>query len=276
MKTTPKKQVTKAVILAAGVGSRIRPLTDTLPKSLLRVAGIPILERMIVNIQACGISEFVIVLGYLEGEIKAFVRARFPSLNVIFIFNDRYQHTNTGYSLMLTQAATEGAGFVKFDADVVFNSDILSRLMSDTADNALCIDQNIKLEAEEVKVVVDKGLRVLQASKTVDPRMALGESIGIEKISAATAALLFAELGVMMAQAAHHQAYYEAAYERLMARNVAFHAVDITGLNWVEIDTHDDFAAANRMFNHAAKPATRAQGHRHLLQDASIQGVKWS
>ncbi len=267
MQINTKLQPAKAIILAAGVGSRIRPLTDNCPKSLLKVAGVPILERMITNIMACGISEFVIVLGYLDSQIKEFVRARFPGLHVTYILNDRYEDTNTGFSLLLTRAANEGAGFIKFDADVVFTPDILSRLIADTADTALCIDRNIKLEAEEIKVVVDKDWRILKASKTVDPNIAVGESIGIEKISASTATLLFAELGAMMTRETHHQDYYEAAYERLMTLDVAFHAVDITGLDWVEIDTYDDFIEANRMFTHPVPLI--AQVHGHLLHTSA-------
>jgi choline kinase len=260
---------TKVVILAAGVGSRIRPLTDDCHKCLLAVAGTPILERMIRNIQACGLTEFVFVLGYRDDQIRTFVRDRFPDLVATFIVNDRYRHTNTGYSLMLAQSATGGAGFVKFDADVVFDPAILHRLITGKEENALCIDRNIKLDAEEVKVVVDGDLRVLRASKAIDPGTAMGESIGIEKISAAAASLLFTELDVMMADNAHHQDYYEAAYERLIARDVAFHAVDITGLNWVEIDTHEDFAVANQIdeFKHEASlTERRTTGSSAILQ----------
>jgi len=260
---------TRVVILAAGVGSRIRPLTDDRHKCLLPVAGTPILERMIRNIQACGLTEFIFVLGYRDDQVRRFVRNRFPALNATFIVNERYQDTNTGYSLMLAQAATGGAGFIKFDADVVFDPAILHRLITGKEENALCIDRNIKLDAEEVKVVVDGELRVLRASKAIDPGTAMGESIGIEKIGAAAASQLFAELDVMMTDTANHQDYYEAAYERLIARDVAFHAMDITGLNWVEIDTHEDFAAANRI--EGFKPDTSRTERRATQPGATLQ-----
>lgn len=247
MTTDPHLPPTKAIILAAGVGSRIRPLTDNSPKSLLLVAGMPILERMIRNIEACGISEFIIVLGYLENQIREFVNTTFPHLDVTFISNHRYAETNTGYSLMLALAEVEERGFVKFDADVVFDVEILRRLIASDADNVMCIDRNIHLDAEEIKVVLGDEHRVLRASKTLDPKTAAGESIGIEKIGAEAASILFAELTAMMVNRSHLQDYYEAAYERLIAKDVAFQAVDITGLNWVEIDTHDDFAAANQI-----------------------------
>ncbi|MBL4815487.1 MAG: phosphocholine cytidylyltransferase family protein [Shewanella sp.] len=241
----------KAIILAAGVGSRIRPLTDNCPKSLLKIGDKTILEMMVSHIQACGINEIVFVLGYLEHHIKDFVGQNFPDLNVHFITNEHYADTNTGYSLMLTEEAVKDSSFIKFDADVVFDIEILKNLIASEHDTCLCVDKNINLEAEEIKVIIDDKGHVIKASKEVNPNDAVGESIGIEKISSDTAQLLFAELKEMMKDKANHQDYYESGYERLIAKNVIFNVLDITGLKWTEIDTVEDFATAERIFLHS-------------------------
>lgn len=240
----------KAIILAAGVGSRIKPLTDNCPKSLLKIDGITILERMISNIQYCGISEVVFVLGYLHRQIEDFIKVKFPNLNSKFIINDKYKETNTGFSLMLTESLINGSPFIKFDADVVFDKQILKNLIESEDENSFCIDKNINLDHEEIKVILDEknGNRVLKASKTVDPKDAVGESIGIEKISSKTACLLFSELKAMMQKKLNHQEYYEGAYERLIEKNVPFYALDISGLKWTEIDTKEDFVKAEYIF----------------------------
>lgn len=238
----------KAVILAAGVGSRIKPMTDNCPKSLLKVGDYTILEMMISHIQNCGINEVVLVLGYLQEQIKDFVKTKFPDLDAYFVTNDRYAETNTGFSLMLAKDLIKGAAFVKFDADVVFDKEILEKLIECEYSNCLCIDKNINLDAEEIKVIVDDQNRVLKASKTVNPKDAVGESIGIEKIDGGTAMLLFAELRIMMEDIQYHQEYYEAAYERLIEKNVPFYAFDISGLKWTEIDTKEDFITAEKIF----------------------------
>lgn len=238
----------KAIILAAGVGSRIRPLTDNCPKTLLAVGGVTILERMLTNIQACGLDEVVVVLGYLREQVELFVRDTFPDLNVQFVINTRYDETNTGYSLMLAADLVAGSAFVKFDGDVVFDEEILRRLLAGVGENCLCIDRNMQLDSEEVKVVLSGDTRILRVSKAVAPRDAIGESIGVERISADTADRLFVELRAMMQDVDNLQEYYEGAYERLIAKDVAFHAVDITGLEWTEIDTRQDFDAAEKIF----------------------------
>ncbi len=89
---------------------------------------------------------------------------------------------------------------------------------------------------------------VLKVSKTVLPKDAIGESIGIEKIVGGTPMLLFEELKTMMEDSINHQAYCEAAYERLIEENVPFYSLDITGLNWVEIDIKEDYMTATNTF----------------------------
>lgn len=238
----------KAIILAAGIGSRIRPLTDNSPKSLLQVAGKPIITRMLENIEAAGIKDVGIVTGYMEDTVKEFVTTNFPNLNFSFKRNDVYLDTNTGYSLMLAHELVGDDSFVKFDADVVFQKEILEKLLNSSHESALCIDKNIHLEAEEVKVITDENGNVLEVEKSVDPQKANGESIGIEKIGKETAKVLFAELEALMQDKNHWKEYYEYSYTTLVGRGVPFGAVDITGLKWVEIDTHEDYARANEMF----------------------------
>ncbi|MCZ6633328.1 MAG: phosphocholine cytidylyltransferase family protein [bacterium] len=237
----------KAIILAAGVGSRIGPLTDNCPKSLLKVGGNPILGMMISHIQDCGINEIIFVLGYLQEQIKDYVKINFPDLSAYFVTNDKYAETNTGFSLMLAKELIKDSGFVKFDADVVFDKEILKKLIECEYTNCLCIDKNINLDAEEIKVIIDGQNKVIKTSKTVDPKDAAGESIGIEKIDSETAKLLFAELKIMMKDRQNHQEYYEGAYERLIEKNVPFYALDISGLKWTEIDTKEDLITAQKI-----------------------------
>ncbi len=261
-----------AVILAAGIGSRLSPLTDTCAKSLLSVGGSVILERMIRNCLSCGISQFVLVLGHRADDIKQFVNKTFRGVRVTYVINERYRETNTGYSLMLAGPAIGTSEFVKFDADVVFDVKILRQLVDSDYENVLCIDRNIALEDEEVKVITDDQMQVLEIGKDVNPKLAMGESIGIEKISAKTGPLLFAKLTEMMESNKHFQDYYEAAYAQLVLKGMGFHALDITGLNWTEIDTAQDFAVANAMFG--SPVTTISRGQQKVMDDEDAEALE--
>ena len=204
---------------------------------------------MLSHIKTCGINEVIFVLGYLQDQIKNYVKTKFPDLIVQFLTNEKYEVTNTGYSLMLTKDFVKNSTFIKFDADVVFDINILKTLIASEYDNCLCIDKNINLDAEEIKVIIKDDNRVVKASKTVNPLDAIGESIGIEKISGETAHTLFNDLELMMKDEQYHQEYYEAAYERLIEKDVPFYALDISGLRWTEIDTKEDFMLAGKIFS---------------------------
>jgi len=238
----------KAIILAAGMGTRIRPLTDNCPKSLLNINGKPILEMMLSHIQHCGITEVIFVLGYLQEQIRHYVNTNFPELDSTYVVNNDFITTNTGYSLMLALQVSKTEAFVKFDADVVFDREILERLIDSEHENCLCIDTKIQLDAEEIKVTLDDSNYVIKVNKSVPPVDAIGESIGIEKINGHTAEILLADLQENMLDAENHQEYYEAAYERLIAKAVQIFALDITGLRWTEIDTKEDFQIAEKLF----------------------------
>jgi len=238
----------KAVILAAGIGSRIRPLTDDIHKSLLKIADSTILYRMLTNIRDAGITDVIIVTGYLATMVKTFVTENFPSLRFTFVPNDKYLETNTGYSLMLTKDAVGDSDFIKFDADVVFEQAVLEKLLKYEGATALCIDTNIHLEAEEVKVTLDENGKVVKVGKTLNPHTAQGESIGIEKIGRDAGKLLFAELERLMADVRNYGEYYDDSYTTLVNEGIPFYAVDITGLKWVEVDTHEDYKNAVEIF----------------------------
>ena len=204
---------------------------------------------MVENILKVGFKDIAIVTGYLEDQIKEYTKKNFPNTKFTFIRNDNYETTNTGYSLMLTKIFAQGDNFIKFDADVVFEKRVLEKLVKSPHKSCLCIDKNIHLEAEEVKVIADPNDKVIAVGKKLDHNKASGESIGIEKLDPKAGKILFEELERLMQDEANYKEYYDDSYTTLVEKGVSFHAVDITGLKWVEIDTHQDYQKAQQLFS---------------------------
>jgi choline kinase len=265
------KRPPKAVILAAGSGSRLSRLTDsslktglksdpnTGPKCMLPVGGSMVLERMIRNCLSCGISQFVLVLGHRSDEIRRFVDKTFRGIRVTYVINDRYLDTNNGYSLMLASSAIGGAEFIKIDGDVVFDTKVLRTLVDTDLPNTLCIDPDAALAKEDRKVVVDEQGRVVEIGTSVISETVFGKPVGIDKISAVTGPLLFAELKQLMGSASVAQPHCEAAYEQLVKKGLPFHTLDITGSNWAKVDTTEGFEAAQAMFGSPIATVSRDQ-----------------
>src|SRR5437764_13179886 len=183
----------KAVILAAGCATRLRPHSDDTPKTLLQVGGVPILRRTITSLLRCGIDQFVIGTGYLEHMVREAVASWFPGLDVTYVYNQDFRTTNNAYSLWLTRPHVDGHAFMLLDGDVVFDIDVAEEMVARGPD-CLAVRSVGEIGLEEVKVMADKEDRVLAIGKHVPVRSAMGESVGIELFSGASSKRLYAAL----------------------------------------------------------------------------------
>ena len=236
----------KAVILAAGISSRLRPLTDNTPKCLLNVGEKKILELTIDNILANAINDIIIVTGYLEQQIKDFVTANYPLLKVNYIYNDVYSSTNNIYSLWLTKEAVLGNEMLLMDSDIVFDREIIKSLIDSGYENCLALKRHAVGE-EEIKVKAGADRRVLKISKEVKPAEAIGESIGIEKFGTNGLKKLFDILDRKVKNEKDVNIFYEAAFQELIDGKEDLFAVDVTNFTCMEIDTAHDLEAAGKM-----------------------------
>lgn len=230
------------IILAAGVGSRLRPLTETCPKCLLPVGSEGLLPRTLRALQAAGIAECVLVTGHLRAMVEDAVHGMRLSMPVRFVHNHDFETTNNNASLWLAGTVTGRSDILVLDSDILFDHRLLPLLLSSTAPNALLMREDGNLGREEIKVIVENG-RVLQIGKEVEESRAVGESIGIEKFSADTARTLFSTLE----RRRTINEFYEASFQEIIDGGANIAAVPTQGLPCMEIDTSDDLAAATKM-----------------------------
>lgn len=232
-----------AVILAAGISSRLRPLTNDLPKSLLLVGGTPLLQRILNSLYRNHIRECVIVTGFHKQKIEDFVKSLALPLNVEFAENPFFATTANNYSLWTAEELVRGKDILLLDADILFDHRLLPPLISSPHPNGLIIRKTNHLEAEEIKVELDDAGNVRRIGKHVDPGVATGESIGIEKFDAATSEQLFETLD----RRKDRNEFYEASFQEIIDSGVRIHAIDSAGLPCMEVDTLEDLAAADEL-----------------------------
>ncbi|MBO4601766.1 MAG: phosphocholine cytidylyltransferase family protein [Salinivirgaceae bacterium] len=230
----------KAVILAAGTASRLRPLTSNTPKCLLKVNGKTLLERTLDNFISNGITEFLIVTGYLQEMIIDFVKKNYPELNVKFLYNKDFATTNNIYSLYLAEEFACGNDFILSDSDILFSKDIITALLADKNPDVLAMNRH-ELGEEEIKIISDSERNVLEISKVCSIEKAVGESVGLEKMSAEYSAALYKELHQMIDNEGLSDVFYEKAFERLIPQGHIFKYLDTTDFFSMEIDTVEDY-----------------------------------
>lgn len=242
------------VILAAGMAKRLRPLTDTRPKCLLKVGERTLLQRTVDAMLAAGVTELVVVTGYRANMIRDFLTDRYLSpaadnapsaITIHFIDNPDYAHNNNIFSLWLTRPFTDGHDFLLMDSDILCDPAIIPAVLS-VDGSALALNRH-ELGDEEMKVVADGDGRIVEISKTCRPEDAAGESVGIEHMTADYSTALFRELQQMIEHEGLIDIFYERAFERLIPQGHTFRIVDTTNLFSIELDTPEDFDNAQRL-----------------------------
>ena len=231
------------VILAAGMAKRLRPLTDEKPKCLLEVGGKTLLQRTVNAMISAGIKEFVVVTGYRENMIREFLTARYSQYTINFIDNPDYEHNNNIFSLWLAMEKLHGTEVLLMDSDILCDSEAVRRVARKTVP-ALAMQQH-ELGEEEMKIVVDADGRITEISKTCSPRDAIGESVGIEKMTAEYTEAIYQELRKMILDEGLIDIFYERAFERLIPQGHTFEVVDTTDLFSYELDTPEDLKKAS-------------------------------
>ena len=236
-----------AVILVAGTATRLRPLTDSTPKCLLRVKGKPILGMMIENLRLSGIEHFVLVTGYLEDQIHRFIEENYPTVKVTFISNEMFASTNNIYSLWLAKDIVKSKDFLLLDGDIIFDRGIIDLLLNGRHHAALALRTIGHVGQEDIKVMTDKNGFVEEINKTMDPAEAAGESIGIELFLEDSSVKLFDELQIMIESEKKVNVWYEEAFQRIIDLGTKIAAVDAGDLKCMELDTVEDFKNAENL-----------------------------
>jgi choline kinase len=231
-----------AVIPAAGVGSRLRPLTATLPKCLLPVGGVTLLERTL-GALAGAVQRAVIVTGFRHELVRAAAASLGLPFPLLFVQNSRFEETNNNYSLWLAGQECAGEEILILDSDILFHRGILSRVLTAQHENALALRESGTTAAEDVKVCASPEGRVLRIGKEVPPASVAGESVGIERFSAEAARVLF---GVLDARKELDE-FYEASFQEIIDGGTALFTVPCGDLPCIEIDTPEDLREAERL-----------------------------
>jgi len=234
----------KTVILAAGAGSRLKPLTDHTPKCLLKVGGKCILEMTVENLLATNNSDIIIITGYLENKIREFLGKRFPQLKIAYINNSFYASTNNILSLWLAKDAVLGDDMMMMDSDIVFDKRIITKLQNSGYRNCLALKQH-DVHDEEIKVKTDPQGRVIEISKEVNLSEAAGESIGIEIFGKEALKELYFILDRKVVTEKEVNQFYEAAFQELSENDL--YIVDTTEYFCMEIDTEEDLNTAQEL-----------------------------
>jgi choline kinase len=239
------------IVLAAGAGRRLEPLTADLPKTLLEVSpDTTILDIALSNLAAAGANEVVVVTGFAAHQIDSRLgqlESR-HGVSIRTVFNAKALEWNNAYSLWLAREVfAEGA--LLCNGDTVHPRSV-ERVLLDARGPGLllAIDDRKTLADEEMKVVLDEQGTVARINKAIDPAAAAGEYIGVTLIEPEIAGKLADSLRATWER--DPGLYYEDGYQELVDRGGQVHVAPIGVVDWVEVDNHADLARAREIACH--------------------------
>ena len=232
----------KALILAAGLGTRLAPLTDSVPKCMVKVNHLTIIEKQIENLISNDIKDITVVSGYKNDVLEAFVANKYPFIK--FITNENYLNNNNMFSAYLARNYLSGESFYMMNADVFFDENIIAELSKDKYKNAIATQKGEYIE-ESMKIKYD-GDKITAISKQIEKKEAYGTTIDVYKFSKEASEAFFQKCVDYIENKNELNLWSEVAINDIF-NEINFIPCIIKG-RWVEIDNFEDLTFAKSIF----------------------------
>jgi len=246
--------ITTALLLAAGTGSRLWPLTDDAPKCLTEISGTTILDRLVDSLKSRGFKRLVVVVGYLDLSIRDALSTSIDGLTIEFIRSPKYRTTNNIYSLWMARNVIQEP-FLLFESDLVFDADLLDDMLEP---DRVAVSRMLPW-MNGTTVTLDAWQQVTRFH--IGGHAASGElkTVNIYSFSSSSWRQVARRLEQYIS-AGRVNEYYETVFAELVAEGrLTFEAAFFDNECWYEIDTLDDLYEAERLFpTHRGQPTSLA------------------
>jgi L-glutamine-phosphate cytidylyltransferase len=239
--------IVRVIILAAGQGKRLLPLTAEVPKALLDIGGKTLIERQIEAFAENGLKDFVVVTGYAADKMEAAL-ARIGSrlaVSIVSMFNPFYAVADNLASCWLARSFMD-RDFIQVNGDNVFRGDLVARLLQPAPQSiAVAINRKDSFDADDMKVMLD-GERLTEVGKTLPVDTVDAEAIGFYVFRGDGPKQYVSELELAMRDPHGLKRWFPSAVGSL-AKKFPVGVIDATGLRWSEVDFPIDLQQARQL-----------------------------
>jgi choline kinase len=239
----PSRPIAKAVILSAGKGSRLLPLTAERPKCLIELSGKSLLEWQLDALREAGIAEIVVVTGFRDDLVDSVAGRR---EGVRTLFNPFYHVADNLGSVWMARAEF-AADTLLLNGDTLVSPALLERVLrADTGAIAVTVDEKDDYDADDMKVLRD-GDRLLRIGKALEPGAYNAESIGLLAFRREGPRRFADQVEAMMRQPDGTRRWYLRAIDALAKAGADVRTVSIRGEEWQEVDFPEDVEKARAL-----------------------------
>jgi histidinol-phosphate/aromatic aminotransferase/cobyric acid decarboxylase-like protein/choline kinase len=255
----------KAIILTAGYGNRMRPLTDNTHKTLLTIAGETIIGRILDGLCDNNITDFVIVTGYRHEELMNYCSSHYPSCSIQYVYNERFRETNNIFSMALAFEQIEiDSDIILIESDLIYEPAVIKQLLDSPYANVALVDRwasgmdgtVVKVEKNIITSVIPPHLQ--DAKFDFSDKF---KTLNIYKFSKDFCNCVFKKLLTYYAKTINDNCYYELILGILIyMQQETIHAEILEGAKWAEVDDPNDLHVAEFVFDHKRRAAILEEG----------------
>lgn len=251
----------RAIILSAGQGSRLLPLTADRPKCLIEFSGRTLLDWQIDALAANGIREIVVVVGFQAAKVEEHLAARRDAdLNISTLFNPFFQVADNLGSVWLTRPLMQEGDFLILNGDTLVTPELVAEVLAEAREGInVTIDVKPTYDSDDMKVVKNAEGRLLAIGKTLPLDQVNAESIGFLVFKGWGAQCFADTVDAVMHTAEGVKSWYLRVIGRI-AESIQVNTVSIEGHSWGEVDFPADVARAQALtsvWQHGAEPERR-------------------
>lgn len=229
----------KAILISAGKGERLYPLTKNTPKSLLEVGnGFTLLETQLHSLSENSIKDIVIITGFKAEQIEAKIKDYQKNLNITTVFNPFFDISNNLLSVWMARHHMN-SDFISINGDDLFSPEVIANLLKSSHDVTMVIDEKKEYDDDDMKVIHKNG-EIVEVSKKIDPSKANGESIGIIKFSNKGPKIFTDMLEAMVRDPQNRNLFYLQAIQNIIDKGFKVHYSICKETDWAELDFHPD------------------------------------
>ena len=263
--------VTTAVLLAAGMGSRLHPLTQNMPKCHTMINGASILERLVICLNQHGFKRLIVVTGHLEHCIREFLGTQVGSMTVEYVFSPLYETTNNIYSLWMARERIHEP-FLLVESDLIFDESLLDDMRY--PDRIAVARMQPWMNGSTVTVNAFRQVKGFQSDIAGPTDEIRYKTVNIYSFSLSSWQRIKDRLDQHISSGRVNN-YYESVFAEMVGDgSLSLHAVSFDGKPWHEIDTHADLAKAERETVFTQYLLTASPGiNRHACGLAKVQGM---
>ncbi len=247
--------ITTALLLAAGTGIRLQPLTLTVPKCLTEVGGVPILERLVNNLKAQGFERLIVVIGHLGDHIQEFLQQHSDDMRIDYIINPDYRTSNNIYSLWLARHQIREP-FLLVESDLVFETRMLDDMLQP---DKMAISKILPwMKGTTVELGFERRVTAFRrdGDRCDDARQY--KTVNLYSLSLNSWNKIEDRLHHYVSEGRLSE-YYEVVFGEMIADGtLSFDVVFFDAKRWYEIDTMADLRAAEDQFDRLRSIASRS------------------